>query len=89
MKNMPTLLQPLGCWQCQGRSVIARLMHKPFRFCHRCEYQIREAQNGWNSWRQTVAGAPEQGASNPPEPARPSAPSISGVASPSVVGPDI
>jgi hypothetical protein len=89
MKDMLTLFQPHGCWQCQGRSVIARLVHKPFRFCPRCEYQMREAQNGWNAWRQTVAGASKQGASNAPDPARPSAPSTSGVASPSVVPPPL
>jgi len=85
MKDMRTLHQPLGCWQCQGRSVIARVMHKPFRFCHRCDHQMRQAQNGWNAWGQTVAGVPKQGASNPPDPARLIAPSTSGVASPSVV----
>ena len=85
MKDRVTHRQPLGCWQCQGRAVIARLMHKSFRFCHRCEDQMRQAQNGWTAWGQTVAGAPKQGAANPPDPARLIAPSSSGVAWPSIL----
>jgi hypothetical protein len=75
--------EALTCWSCQVHSVIARLRHKPFRLCTRCAYKMRQAQNGWTAWGQTVAGASSQSASNSPDRVRPSAPRISGIASPS------
>ena len=50
--------EALTCWSCQVHSAIARLRDKPFRFCHRCEDQMRQAQQGWSAWGRTVAGAP-------------------------------
>jgi uncharacterized paraquat-inducible protein A len=67
MKDTETILT---CWSCQVHSAIARLRDKPFRFCHRCEGQMRQAQQGWSAWGQTVAGVSKQGASNLPDQAR-------------------
>jgi hypothetical protein len=58
------------CMGCQLRSAIARVTQKPFRLCHRCESQKRQAQKDWNAWGQTVARAPHHDdAVMPPKPA--------------------
>ena len=53
---MPSLFQPLACWQCQMRSLLTRLVGGRFQLCNQCKGQVRLVESAWATWAQ-VAGA--------------------------------